>query len=88
MSEYSLFFSLIFCLEKITFRLLNIEFIKPRPVFQPLSRGKSAAGAQAVWGPEPRAPELDIPRPLGAGMGALDPASAGSGPLSRLNWLR
>jgi len=29
-------------------------------------------GEQAVKGPEPRAPELEIPRPQGAGVGALD----------------
>jgi len=51
-------------------------------------RGNRAAASNAVRGPEPRALELEIPRSLGAGVGALDPAFAGSGPLSRLNWLR
>ena len=34
-----------------------------------MSRGNSAAGEHAVRGLEPRAPELEIPRPMGAGVG-------------------
>jgi hypothetical protein len=34
-------------------------------------RAENAVGEQAVKGPEPGAPELEIPRPLGAGVGAL-----------------
>jgi len=34
-------------------------------------RAENAVREQAVRGPEPRAPELEIPRPLGAGVGAL-----------------
>ncbi|MCC6050774.1 MAG: hypothetical protein LM580_08710 [Thermofilum sp.] len=36
-----------------------------------MPRGNRAAGEQAVKGPEaPRAPEREIPRPMGAGVGA------------------
>ena len=34
--------------------------------------GNAAVRENAVKGPEPRVPELEIPRPLGAGVGALD----------------
>ena len=36
-----------------------------------MSRGNNAAGEHAVKGPEPRVPGLEIPRPSGAGVGAL-----------------
>jgi len=35
-----------------------------------VSRGENAVRVDAVKEPEPRAPELEIPRPLGAGVGA------------------
>jgi len=35
-------------------------------------RGENAVRGHAMRGPEPRALELEIPRPLGAGVGALD----------------
>ena len=35
-----------------------------------MSRVENAVRAQAVREPAPRAPELEIPRPLGAGVGA------------------
>jgi len=46
---YSIFFSLTFSLEKITFGLLNIEFIKPRFALSPCAgkRGGSASGEGA-----------------------------------------
>jgi hypothetical protein len=67
---YSLSFSLTFCLEKFTFGLLNIEFIKPLLAFRPVHRGNSAAVASAVRGLAPRAPELEIPR-LARGAGPM-----------------
>ena len=46
------------------------RLFKPPTRLKLVSRGNSAAGAQAVRGLEPRAPELEIPRLLGAGVGA------------------
>ena len=40
--------------------------VRPKSVH----RVGNAVGANAVKGPEPRAPEREIPRPLGAGVGA------------------
>jgi putative transposase len=40
--------------------LLNIKFINPRLAFRPVSRGNSAAGADAVRGLEPRALEQEV----------------------------
>jgi hypothetical protein len=71
--------------KKITFRLLNIEFIKPRLNFQTVHRGENAVGEQAVRGLEPRALELEIPRlergavPMGVGKPQNNRPRAGLG---------
>jgi len=51
-----------------------------------MPRGNRAVGAQAVRGPEAsRALELETPHHQALGVGALDPAFAGDGPLNWLN---
>ena len=60
-------------------------FINPRLAFQPVSRGNRAAvRADAVRGPEaPRTPELEIPRPMGAGTARNDGTN-----VNLVGWLR
>jgi hypothetical protein len=47
------------------------RFFKPPTCLKLVSRGENAVRVDAVRGLAPRAPELDIPRPSGAGVGAL-----------------
>jgi hypothetical protein len=50
-----------------------------------VNRGNNAAGAQAVKGLEPRAPEHESPRPMGAGVGAgFRPPFWGAAKLAKL----
>jgi hypothetical protein len=59
---YSLSFSLTFCLEKITFGLLNVEIIKLPVRPEPVHRVENAVREQAVRGLQLRALELETPR--------------------------
>jgi len=65
-----LFFN--FSIRKDYFQASLGKLYKPPVRLKPVRRAENAVREHAVRGPEPRAPELDIPRPsVGAGVGAL-----------------